>query len=119
MKTISPADLAELMTSDGLYAVFDVRERGEFNAGQIPNCTSLPRSQIEFRVAELAPNRTITVVVYDEGGERAALAAQTLAEFGYRSVSVLEGGSNEWRKQGLPRQRRQRAEQSLRRKNPT
>jgi len=100
MNTISPGELAQLMTSDGLYAVFDVRERGEFNDGQIPNSTSLPRSQIEFRIAELAPNRKVTIVVYDEGGERAALAAQTLAEFGYGSVSVLEGGLNEWRKQG-------------------
>ncbi len=90
------------MTSDGLFAVFDVRERGEFNNGQIPNSTSLPRSQIEFRIAELAPNRKVAIVVYDEGGERATLAAQTLAECGYGSVSVLEGGLNEWRKQGRP-----------------
>lgn len=102
MKIISPNDLADMMTSDSLYAVFDVRERGEFNNGQIPNSTSVPRSQIEFRIAELVPNREIAIVVYDEGGERAALAAQTLAECGYHSVSVLEGGLNEWRKQGRP-----------------
>jgi len=102
MKTISPGELAGLMNSDGLYAVFDVRERGEFNEGQIPQATSLPRSQIEFRVAELVPNRMVAIVVYDEEGERAALAAQTLTEIGYRSVSVLEGGLNEWRKQGRP-----------------
>jgi len=102
MKTISPGELAQLMTSDGLYAVFDVRERGEFNDGQIPNSTSLPRSQIEFRIAELVPNRKIAIAVYDEGGERAALAAQTLTEFGYGSVSVLEGGLDAWKKQGRP-----------------
>jgi len=102
MKTISPGELADLMNSDGLYAVFDVRERGEFNNGQIPNSTSLPRSQIEFRIAELVPNQKVAIVVYDEGGERGALAAQTLAECGYGSVSVLEGGLNEWRKQGHP-----------------
>src|SRR5574341_224797 len=102
MKTISPAELAELMKSDSLYAVFDVRERGEFNNGQIPNSTSLPRSQIEFRIADLVPNRRIRVVVNDECGERATLAAQTLAECGYQSVAILEGGLNEWRNQGRP-----------------
>ena len=69
-KQISPADTAELVASDELFAVFDVRERGEYNDRQIPNSTSLPRSQIEFRVGELVPNRKVPMVVYDEGGSR-------------------------------------------------
>jgi rhodanese-related sulfurtransferase len=90
------------MASEALYAVFDIRERGEFNAGQIVNATSLPRSQIEFRIAELVPDRRIPIVVYDEGEGRARLAAQSLAEFGYENVSILDGGLPGWRKQGLP-----------------
>ena len=70
-----PADTAALMTSDGLFAVFDVRERGEYNDCQIPNATSLPRSQIEFRIGALVPDRKVPIVVYDEGGSRAELAA--------------------------------------------
>ena len=101
-KTISCRDLAGLMASETLYAVFDVRERGEFNAGQISNATSLPRSQIEFRIAELVPDRRIPIVVYDEGEGRAALAAYSIAEFGYENVSVLEGGLPGWQKQKLP-----------------
>ena len=67
---ISGRDLAALMASETPHAVFDVRERGEFNAGQIANATSLPRSQIEFRVAELVPDRRIPIVVCDEGEGR-------------------------------------------------
>jgi rhodanese-related sulfurtransferase len=99
---ISCRDLVALIASETLYAVFDVRERGEFNAGQIANATSLPRSQIEFRVAELVPDRRIPVAVYDEGEGRAALAAKSLAEFGYENVSILDGGLPEWRNQKLP-----------------
>ena len=76
IKTILPAETAALMASDGLFAVFDVRERGEYNEGQIPNTTSLPRSQIEFRIGALVPNRKVPIVVYDEGGSRAGLAAE-------------------------------------------
>jgi rhodanese-related sulfurtransferase len=101
-KTISCNDLTSLMASETLYAVFDVRERGEFNAGQISNATSLPRSQIEFRIAELVSDRRIPIVVYDEGEGRAALAAQSLTEFGYEKVSVLDGGLPAWRKEKLP-----------------
>src|SRR5437867_11433437 len=99
---ISCRDLAALMASDGLYAVFDIRERGEFNECQISRATSLPRSQIEFRIAELVPNRTVAIVLYDDHGERARLAARTLAELGYSDLHVLQGGLPEWKSEGLP-----------------
>src|SRR5262245_45098783 len=99
---ISCHNLAALMASKTPHAVFDVRERGEFNAGQIANTTSLPRSQIEFRIAELVPHRRIPIVVYDEGEGRAALAAHTLEEFGYENVSILDGGLPGWKKVGHP-----------------
>lgn len=99
---ISCSKLAALMASDGLFAVFDVRERGEFNAGQIANATSLPRSQIEFRIAELVPNPGIAIVLYDDNDARAPLAARTLAELGYRSVCILDGGLAAWRREDFP-----------------
>jgi len=102
MRTISCHGVAAMMASDALYAVLDVRERGEFNACQIANATSVPRSQIEFRIAELVPNPRILLVVYDEGGERASLAARGLAELGYGNVAVLDGGLPAWQNQGLP-----------------
>src|SRR5258705_12441706 len=98
---ISCRDLAALMASETLHAVFDVRERGEFNMGQISNATSLPRSQIEFRIAELVPDRRIPIVVYDEGGGRAALAARRLAEFGYGTASSLAARLPAGRKEEL------------------
>ena len=99
---IACRDLAALMASETPHAVFDVRERGEFNAGQIANAISLPRSQIEFRIAELVPDRRISIVVYDEGEGRAALAAKSLAEFGYENVSILDGGLLGWTKGEFP-----------------
>jgi rhodanese-related sulfurtransferase len=99
-RTISCQDTAALMNSDALFAVLDVRERGEFNGGQIPNATSLPRSQIEFRIESLVPSQDVSIVVYDEGGERAGLAAKTLLDLGYGETSVLDGGFAAWQKDG-------------------
>ena len=99
-KTILAGDLAALMASDHLFAIFDVRERGEYNQGQIPYTTSLPRSQIEFRIGELVPNRKVPIVVYDEGGRRAELAANTLSALGYVDVAILQGGLFAWQRDG-------------------
>jgi rhodanese-related sulfurtransferase len=98
--TILCEDLAAIMVSASLYALLDVRERGEFNECQIAGATSLPRSQIEFRIAQLVPNRKVPIVVYDEGGERALLGAKTLTEVGYEQVSILDGGLAAWRREG-------------------
>lgn len=97
---ITGNDLAALMASDELFAVFDVRERGEYHECQIPSATSLPRSQIECRIAELVPNRAVPIALYDEGGERARLAAKTLAELGYERIAILDGGLAAWRGEG-------------------
>jgi rhodanese-related sulfurtransferase len=99
---ISCEDLAHLMASNQLHAVFDVRERGEFNECQIPDATSLPRSQIEFRIAELMPDPKVPIIVYDEGDARAPLAAATLLRLGYEQISILDGGLNAWQADGRP-----------------
>jgi rhodanese-related sulfurtransferase len=88
------------MASDRLFAVLDVRERGEYNECQIPGATSLPRSQIEFRISELVPSLNVPIVVYDDADGRAPLAADTLLQLGYAEVSVLSGGLTAWRNQG-------------------
>jgi len=99
---VSCEELRNLMASDGLSAVFDVRERGEFNECQIPGATSLPRSQIELRIGQLVANRNIPIVVYDDGGARAPLAAATLLRLGYEQIAVLAGGLSAWQTEGRP-----------------
>lgn len=99
---ISCDDLARLMASEQRFAVFDVRERGEYNQCQIAYTTSLPRSQIEFRVAELVRDRDVQLIVYDEDGARAPLALATLARLGYQRVAILDGGLGAWQSQGRP-----------------
>jgi rhodanese-related sulfurtransferase len=99
---VSCQEVADLMVSEGLFAVFDVRERGEFNQCQIRGATSLPRSQIEFRISQLVPNLEVAIVVYDDADGRGPLAANTLAQLGYTQVSIVHGGLTEWRSEGRP-----------------
>ena len=95
-REIAPATLAHLLDTDAALALIDVREHGEYNQAHIPGSTSVPRRQLESRMGRLVPFRGVQVVLCDDNGRRAALAAQTLERMGYTRVAVLEGGVNRW-----------------------
>ena len=95
-REIAPGTLAHLLQEGSALALIDVREHGEYNLAHIPGASSVPRRQIEARMGRLVPFRGVQVVVCDDNGRRAALAARTLERMGYGRVAVLEGGVNRW-----------------------
>jgi rhodanese-related sulfurtransferase len=100
LKNILADDLAGLLESKGECALFDVREAGEADRGHVFGATFLPRRLIEQRIADLVGDPATPVVVYDEGGPRAARAALTLERLGYRDVRVLAAGTRGWLESG-------------------
>jgi rhodanese-related sulfurtransferase len=98
-REIAAATLAHLLDTGSACALIDVREPGEYNLAHIPGASSVPRRQLEARMGRLVPWRGEQVVVCDDTGRRAALAARTLEAMGYRRVAVLEGGVNRWASQ--------------------
>ncbi|HEU4368004.1 MAG TPA: rhodanese-like domain-containing protein [Methylomirabilota bacterium] len=99
---VSAAALATLLQTRATLALIDVREHGEYNLAHIPGASSVPRRQLEARLGRLVPFRGVDVVVCDDTGRRAALAARTLERMGYARVGVLEGGINRWASQSQP-----------------
>ncbi len=99
---IIPETLDHLLERGSTLALLDVREHGEYNAAHIPGASSLPRRLIEFRLSRLVPCPGVQIVVCDDDGRRARLAARTIERMGYSRVAVLEGGLNRWASQGLP-----------------
>lgn len=102
MREIAPVTLDHLLTRGSTLALLDVREHGEYNRAHIPGASSLPRRSIEYRVERLVPHRGVQVVVCDDTGVRARLAARTLERIGYQRVAVLDGGVNRWASEGRP-----------------
>ena len=82
--------------------LLDVRGSGEFGVGHIPGARWLARGKLELLVDSLVPDRATALVTVCDTGVRAALAAATLAERGYRDVAYLDGGLGAWRAAGLP-----------------
>src|SRR5262245_48640213 len=93
---IAAAALAHLLETGSTLALIDVREHGEYNLAHIAGASSVPRRQLETRMGRLVPFRGAPVIVCDDTGRRAALAALTLERMGYRQVAVLAGGVNRW-----------------------
>src|SRR5215210_1662815 len=99
---IAPVTLRYLLQQGSGLALVDVREHGEYNAAHIPGASSLPRRLLEFRFHRLVPCRTVQVILCDDDGRRASLAAATISQMGYSRVAVLAGGLNNWASADFP-----------------
>ncbi len=99
---MTAAALKSLLDAQGTCALIDVREPGEYNDAHIPGASLVPRRQLEYRMTRLVPFAGTRVIVCDDDGRRAPLAAATLERMGFRRVAVLEGGINRWTTDGHP-----------------
>lgn len=90
IKEVTPAEAHELKSSGAV--ILDVRDKDEFAAGHIEGATHLSRGTLEMRVHEVIPDKNTPVVCYCMGGNRGALAADTLQSLGYTSVTSIQGG---------------------------
>jgi len=93
---ISPEALAGLLKGRSPFALIDVREAGEYNSSHIAGASPMPRRQLELVMPHAVPFKGTHVVVCDDDGRRAQLAAATAEQIGYRHLSVLDGGINRW-----------------------
>ena len=99
---ISAQELDSLLQGDSVFALIDVREAGEYNSSHIPDSSLIPRRQLEAQMGQAAPVKNVHIVVCDDDGRRAKMAAATLENMGYPAVSVLDGGINRWSVEGYP-----------------
>ena len=93
--------------NEGIY-IIDVREKGEFDAGNIPGSVLIPRGLLEFRIGSNdfwesnnleMPHKGKKIIIYCRSGGRGSLAVKSLNEMGYKNVVNLDGGFMDWEKQ--------------------
>jgi polyisoprenoid-binding protein YceI len=87
-------------------ALIDILPPEEFAARHLPGAVNACVYEMVFldRVAELVPDRSLPLVLYDASGTtRAGTAARDkLLAAGYRDVQILEGGLAGWCAAGYP-----------------
>jgi rhodanese-related sulfurtransferase len=99
IREVTPAQVKE-MRARGENAVYlDVREPNEWNLGHLPGAMHIPRGTLETKVEAALP-RDRKVVIYCAGGNRSALAADTMQQMGYTDVVSMSGGFTGWAQSG-------------------
>jgi rhodanese-related sulfurtransferase len=75
--------------------IVDCREPNEAGLGMIAGSVMIPRGLLEQNIERVA-RRDQKVIIYCAGGNRSALAADTLREMGYKDVATMAGGFRAW-----------------------
>ena len=97
IREITPEELAKLKQ---LPLIVDVREKDEYSKGHIRGAKHISRGVLEQKIFEIAPDCSSPILVYCAGGNRGALAADTLQKMGYQKVFSLKGGLSGWLEAG-------------------
>ena len=97
---VSAAELKAMLNDGGELALLDMREEGVFAQSHLLFAAPCPLSRLEERIARLVPRRTTRIVLCDDNDGLAHRAATKLMHFGYRNLSMLDGGIGAWKAAG-------------------
>lgn len=94
-------EVAERISNPSWNGVLvDVREQDEFHAGHLPGARGIGRGVLEYHIADEVPDTDREIVLYCRGGNRSALAADSLRQMGYTNVHSMTGGYRQWNAEG-------------------
>ncbi|MEW6542887.1 MAG: rhodanese-like domain-containing protein [Nitrospirota bacterium] len=89
-------------SAKGFFLV-DVRTAEEHRSGVIPGTDrNIDYRQIRARHREIGAKLDDHIVVYCQSGHRSNIAAEALADLGYKHVYNVNGSMNAWREAGYP-----------------
>ena len=92
---VTAAESMKLQQDHPGTVMLDCREPNEAALGTIPGAVVIPRGLLESNIERVA-SRDQKVIVYCAGGNRSALAADTLREMGFKDVATMAGGFRAW-----------------------
>ena len=96
MREIQPAQLKALLDA-GEVTLLDVRAPEEIAIAALPGSVNIPMSEIQGRLSELDPAKSIVVLCHH--GMRSEMAGRFLERNGFTAVAHLAGGIDAWSRQ--------------------
>jgi rhodanese-related sulfurtransferase len=95
VKEVTASETIQILSENPGTVIVDCREPNEAALGTIAGAVVVPRGLMEQNIERVA-KRDQKVIVYCAGGNRSALAADTLREMGYSDVATMAGGFRAW-----------------------
>ncbi len=92
---VTAAETIAKRAAGAAIVLIDVREDREWNLGHAESAVHMSRGTIESKIDAAVP-RDAEIVLYCASGNRSALAAESLTQMGYGSVSSMAGGFRAW-----------------------
>jgi len=103
MKTISPAELQQILVAQPSSPVIDVRTPVEFAEVHVPQARRVPLDELKPSSLQLQKDQPVYLLC--RSGQRATKAAEKFAKEGFSQPIVVEGGTLAWIKANLPVER--------------
>jgi glyoxylase-like metal-dependent hydrolase (beta-lactamase superfamily II)/rhodanese-related sulfurtransferase len=94
LETLEQMDVEQLRTRLGDVEVLDVRRRGEYQDGHVPDAVNVPLDVLAEHVAEIDRSRTLAIIC--ASGYRSSTAASLLQRQGFAQLVNVAGGTNAW-----------------------
>ena len=95
VKEVTASETIQILSEHPETVVLDCREPNEAALGTVAGAVVIPRGIMESNIERVA-KRDQKVIIYCAGGNRSALAADTLREMGYTDVATMAGGFRAW-----------------------
>ena len=101
IRRLGPAEVTALI-NHGNALLVDVRGASDFEKGHIAGSKNVQMTQFDPENKQLAPAKSLPVVMVCKVGQTASVAAKRLRKAGFTDVAVLEGGIQAWQAADLP-----------------
>ena len=99
--SLKPEDFQKACQNDDKALLIDVREYFEYKKSRIDSAVNIPSSgNLDLSADTL--NKETSLFLYCTSGFRSKRVAKHFYDKGFLKLYSLDGGINEWKKEGLP-----------------
>lgn len=98
---LGPAFVSDMVRTQPLLRILDVRTPGEFESVHIPGSYNVPIDTLAEHAREIRTVHEAPVILVCQSGQRARKADEALRAAGMANLHILEGGVNSWLAAGL------------------